>query len=186
MPVIRHARLFVTLSPYHIIHAMSEPRRPLSLTITAVGIFLLAMWNLWRAWIVAQQRTMLQQLGATLDPDVRLALAVVWAAVFLLLALGLWRRRLTVRLVLPFAVLFYGALHLLLLFLYTPAPAARQEWPVQVLVTFAATGWTGWVCLRTAHRDVWLPTERRTDLNFTLSPFTFKVVQRGYDGESKD
>jgi hypothetical protein len=77
-------------------------------------------------------------------------------------------------------------LHLILLFLFAPAPAAHLSWPLQVLALLLATGWTAWVCLRKAHRDVWRATGRPTDLNFALSPFTFKVVQRGYDGESKD
>lgn len=165
---------------------MSEPRRPLSLTITAVGIFLLAMWNFWRAWMVAQQRALLQELEATLDPRMRLALALLWGIVFLSLAVGLWRRQRAVRKALPAALLCYGVMHLILLFLFAPAPAARLSWPLQVLALLLATGWTTWVCLRKAHHDVWRPTGRPSDLNFTLSPFTFKVVQRGYDGESKD
>lgn len=185
-PPIRHVQVFVTLAPYHIIHAMSEPRRPFSLTITAVGIFLLAMWNLWRASIIAQQQAMLQELEATLDPRVRLALAIVWAVVFFLLALALWRRKSAVRVVLPLTLAVYGVMHLALLFLTAPAPAARQGWLHPFLGLVLAIGWTVWVCLRPAHRDVWSTSVQRTSTMFALSPFTVKAVQRGYDGESED
>lgn len=178
--------MFVTLAPYHIIHAMSEPRRPFSLTITTVGIFLLAMWNVWRATIVAQQQGMLQELDPTLDPRVRIVLAAIWALVFFLLALALWQRRAAVRIVMPMALGLYGAAHLTLLFLAAPAPAARQGWLLQFVGLVLATGWTVWVCLRPAHRDVWLAPVQQASTTFTLSPFTVKAVQRGYDGESED
>lgn len=178
-------RLLVTLSPYHIIHAMSLPHRPLSLTITALGIFLLAMWNLWRAWIIAQQSRLLEQIGVTLDPHVRLTLAVVWALAFLLLAGGLWRRRAVVRIFLPLAVLLYGGCQLLLL-LFAPAPAARQGWVLQLLVYLAAGAWTAWLCLRPAHRDWWRDEKQNARGHFLPAPFTLKVVQRGQNGKSKD
>lgn len=137
---------------------MSVPRRPLSLTLTALGIFLLAMWNVWRALIIARQSPLLQQLGVTLDPYTRLALAGFWAVVFLLLALGLWQRRRVVRYLLPPAVFFYGILHLALWQFFASAPAARQGWFMQLALLIVATAWTTWVCLRQAHGDVWLHT----------------------------
>lgn len=129
---------------------MSAPRRPLSLTITILGIFLLAVWNLWRAWIVAQQSALLMEIGVTLDPRLRLALALAWALIFLLLTVGLWQQREVARILLPATVLLYGGYHLFLL-LFTPAPAARQGWALQLLVLTAAGGWSLWVSLRTAH-----------------------------------
>lgn len=165
---------------------MSAPRRPLSLTITALGIFLLAMWNLWRAWIVAQQGPLLEQIGVTLDPRARLLMSLVWALVFLLMGLALWRRLAVVRVLLPVAVFFYGVYHLLLLFLFAPAPAARQGWPMQLLLLVAATAWITWICWRPAHHDLWQQGDQDAAGRYPLSPLTFKVVQRGNDGESKD
>lgn len=135
---------------------MSVPRRPLSLTITAVGIFLLAMWNVWRALIIARQSALLQPLGVTLDPHLRLALAGLWAVVFLLLALGLWQRRWIVRYLLPGAVFLYGIIHLGMWLFFTLTPVARQGWFAQLILLIVATAWTTWVCLRQAHRGVWL------------------------------
>lgn len=137
---------------------MSVPRRPLSLTLTAVGIFLLALWNVWRVSVIARESTYLQQLGVTLDPHVRLALAGFWATVFLLLALGLWQRRWTVRYLLPLAVFLYGVTHLALWQLFASAATARQGWFLQLIISIAATTWTAWVCLRQAHREVWMHT----------------------------
>ena len=165
---------------------MSVPLRPLSLTITAVGIFLLAMWNLWRAWLVAQQSALLLQLGVTLDPRVRLVMAIVWGLAFLALALGLWQRRAVVRTLLPLTVLLYGCYHLLLLLFFAPSPAARQGWVMQLALLLAATGWTAWVCLRAAHRGVWTRKDHNSRGRYPFSPLTFKVVQREHDGESKD
>lgn len=126
---------------------MSAPRRPLSLTITFLGIFLLAVWNLWRAWIVAQQSALLVEIGVTLDPRLRLVLALVWGLIFLWLAVALWQRRKVARILLPATVLLYGGYHLLLL-LFTPAPAARQGWALQLLFLIAAAGWSLWVSRR--------------------------------------
>lgn len=137
---------------------MSVPRRPLSLTITILGIFLLAMWNVWRALIIARQSALLQQLGVTLDPHARLAFAGFWAVVFLLLALGLWQQRRIVRHLLPPAVFLYGVVHLALWQLFAPSGAARQGWIFQLIVLIAATAWTAWVCLRQGHSDIWSRT----------------------------
>ena len=129
---------------------MSVPRRPLSLKITALGIFLLAIWNLWRAKVVAQQNALLQQLGATLDPRLRLVMAVVWAVAFLLLAFGLWQRRPVVRVLLPVTIFLYGSYHLLIILFFVPSPAARQGWLAHLLVFAGATAWTFWVGLKAA------------------------------------
>lgn len=139
---------------------MSAPHRPLSLTITILGIFSLAAWNLWRVWIVAQQSALLVQLGVTLDPRLRLAMAIVWALVFLLLAAGLWQRRAAARIFLPIVVLLYGSYHLLLL-LFTPAPAARQGWILQLLFWLTAGAWTVWVSRRSKTRNVVTHGERQ-------------------------
>ncbi len=175
---------------------MSVPRRPFSLTITALGIFLLAMWNLWRVWILLQQLVLLQELGATLDPRVRLVMSGIWAGAFVLLAVGLWRRRLIVRRLLPLTLSLYAGYQLAVLLIFAPAPAARQGWVAQLLFFTGAIVWAAWVCLRAAHRDYWLETGGQPPESYPLSPFTLletrglvkrrPVVDRGHNGESKD
>lgn len=126
---------------------MSAPRRPLSLIITIAGILLLAIWNLWRAAIIVRQRPLLEEIGPTLPSEIRLAMAIVWSILFVVLAVALWRRNPTLRIFLPLSVLIYGGYHLFMT-IFMPAPAARQTWPLQLVALLAAIAWTGWVAGR--------------------------------------
>lgn len=170
---------------------MSAPRRPLSLLITIVAIFLLAIWNLWRAAIILRQRPLIEEIGPTLPPEIRLVMAIVWSILFVVLAVALWRRKPTMRIFLPLSVLIYGGYHLFMT-IFMPAPAARETWPLQVIALVAAVVWTGWVGKRmsTAVRTPQRVTDEHDNAHEHLmpyeSPFAFKVVQRGKHGKSKN
>lgn len=115
---------------------------------------MLAIWNLWRAATIAQQLTLLEQIGAAFEPRLRLIMAVVWALVFAALAAGVWRRHARARTFLPLLVLLYGGYELLL-FLFMPTATARQGWPLHLLTLLLAVAWTGWVSFGSTHRNVW-------------------------------
>ncbi|MFW6183042.1 MAG: hypothetical protein ACOC8X_04530 [Chloroflexota bacterium] len=164
---------------------MSRPRRPFFVTITAVGVFLLGMWNAWRTIELAQQSTFLLQLGVRPNPYARLVMALIWSILFLTLAVALWQRRPLVRRLLPLSLLLYAIYHLMLLALFVQAPAARQGWQVDVLLYAAAILWATWVVFRPAYRTYWRDDrDNSVVIAYPASPLT--VRERGDDGESKD
>lgn len=163
---------------------MSTPRRPFFVTVTACGVFLLGMWNAWRALALVRQRRLLIQLDPTLHPDARLVMAVIWTATFVTVAAALWQRRPIVRLALPVSLFLYALYHLLLSLFFVRAPAARLGWQADALLYAAAVAWAVWVAYRPAHGNCWRPTAGKPMTSYPLSLFT--RIQRGNDGQSKD
>lgn len=134
---------------------MRRSGHPRTVTITALGVFLLGMWNVWRAVEVSSRLRLLLELDSTLDPRIRLGMAVMWATLFVVLTVLLWRRRPIVRRLLPISLLLYALYRLALLAFFVPAPAARRGWPTTAALHAAAVGWTLWVLYRPANEYVW-------------------------------
>ena len=143
---------------------MRRSVRPRTVTITALGVFLLGTWNVWRAVEVSSRLRLLLELGSTVDPRIRLGMAVIWAVLFVALAVLLWQRRPAVRRLLPISLLLYALYRLALLAFFVPAPAARRGWPTMAALHAAALGWTLWVLYRPANDHVW-KTASRTHIN---------------------
>lgn len=162
---------------------MNRPR-PFFVTITTAGVFLLGMWNAWRALILLQESNLLMQLDVTLNPFVRSTMALIWSFLFMSLAFALWRRRAIVRRVLPLSLLLYAVYHMLLLAFFIHAPAARQGWQASAALYAAAIVWTTWVVRRPAYDSYWRQAKNQSMITYPLSPFT--PIQRGDDGESKN
>ncbi len=136
---------------------------PRTVTITALWVFLLGMWNVWRAVEVSNRLGLLLELGSTLDPRIRLGMAVVWAVLFIVLAALLWKGRSAVRRLLPLSLLLYALYRLSLMAFFMPAPAARRGWPTIAVFYIAALGWTLWVLYRPANEHVWETANRRNE-----------------------
>ena len=162
---------------------MSRPR-PFFVTITSAGVFLLGMWNAWRALLLLQESNLLRQLDVTLNPFVRSTMALIWSCLCVSLAVALWQRRAIVRRLLPLSLLLYAAYHMLLLAFFIKAPSARQGWQASAALHVAAIVWTTWVVRRPAYHSYWRQTENQAKNTYPLSPFT--PTQRGDDGESKN
>ena len=88
--------------------------RPRSVTLIAWGVFLLGLVNGWRALGLFRQRRLLQELDVVPDPLITLLIALLWAAVFVILALFVWQGRPITRLLAPLALFFYAFYQLLL------------------------------------------------------------------------
>ena len=91
-----------------------QKNRPLSVTLVVLGVFALGLANVWRAIALFQQRTVLNELGAATDPVLRSFGAFLWAGIFLLLIIGLWRRWAPARIITPVILLAYGFYQLVL------------------------------------------------------------------------
>jgi hypothetical protein len=120
-------------------------KRPLSVTLTAWGVFLIGIANGWRALGLYRSSDLLLSLGAQPDPRLRLALALIWAALFALLALSIWRRRAAVRRRLAVVLALYLAYELTVNVLLARSDLARQGWPAWALLSaalFLAAVWS--------------------------------------------
>jgi hypothetical protein len=113
------------------------------------------VWNVWRAVLLIQQRDLLLQLEVSLDPLIRTAAALLWALLFVTLAVALWQRRRAVRWLVPAGLAFYTLYHLALVAWFMPATAARQEWLAGLLLSTLALIWLIWVLYRPALRAYW-------------------------------
>lgn len=138
---------------------MRRSGHPRTVTITALWVFLLGMWNVWRAVELSSRLRLFLELGSTLDPRIRLGMAAIWAALFFALTILLWQRRPAVRRMLPVSLLLYALYRLSLLAFFVPAPAARRGWPATAVLYSAALGWTVWALYRPANAHIWKTAE---------------------------
>jgi hypothetical protein len=116
--------------------------RPLAARVVRLGVLALALWNLGRAAALWRQEDWLTGLPLTPDPRLRLAIATLWAALFLFSAAGLrrwsWPRRL-----IPLLLAFYGVYELGMIFVFAPLPPALL--PVFVYIAFIGfAAWALW------------------------------------------
>jgi len=71
----------------------SIAKRPFTVTLATLGVFLLGLWNLGRAAALYRAQDLLLALQMQPDPRLRLIIALVWAGIFGGLAWAIWRRR---------------------------------------------------------------------------------------------
>ena len=92
--------------------------RPRSVTLIAWGVFLLGLVNGWRALGFLRQRNVLEELGIVPDPLIAILIALLWAAVFMILAVFVWQGRSITRLLAPVVLFLYALYQLLLVALF--------------------------------------------------------------------
>ena len=124
--------------------AYPKANRPRRVTITALGVFLLGVWNGWRAVTLAQQNELLLGLALRPDPRVRLALALMWAVFFCTLAIGIVRRQRWTRPAGFVSILLYALYNLILLVGFVQSAVVRQAWPAWLLLYVAALLFVAW------------------------------------------
>jgi hypothetical protein len=101
---------------------MRPPRkRPISVTITAVGVLLLGAINVWRVVGLIRQLDMLLTLEMTFDPRLQLVVAIGWAILFGVLTIMTWRHRPITKWLVPFALTLYAIFQLLIPLIFAPA-----------------------------------------------------------------
>jgi DNA-binding XRE family transcriptional regulator len=129
-----------------------QPSRPLSITLIAWGTFLLGLANGWRAVGLNRQSSILIELEVVPDPRLRLAIALAWAIVFLVLAGMLWFRRRLTRWAIPGLVAVYSLYQMALTVLFFRSPDAARGWPLTVLLSLMVVVGLTWFLNRAANR----------------------------------
>jgi hypothetical protein len=127
--------------------------RPIGVTMTGWLVFLLALINMWRAVGLARQSEVLLALAPSLDPRIRMSIAVLWVLLLLGSVWLLSRRLAIVRYLLPLLLLIYGLYHLGLVALFYESEAARRGWPLNALAHLVVAGYVTWALNRPATRS---------------------------------
>jgi hypothetical protein len=66
-------------------------KRPLSVTLLAAAVLLLAVWNAGQAYTAVRQLDFMRSLGVGVPGELSIVTGTVWAIGFLIAAFGLWR-----------------------------------------------------------------------------------------------
>jgi hypothetical protein len=122
--------------------------RPRSVTLLALWVLVLAAYNLLGAVASAQRYTVLNTLPLSLPPAYLIAAGVVWAVVFGVLAVGLWRLRAWARWGTLAAATLYVALGAVERLVFARADYARESAPYFLALHAAWLAWVAWTLLR--------------------------------------
>lgn len=128
-----------------------QQKRPLSVTFTAWGVFLIGAWNIGRAFSLWQQLPLLRDLPMTPGPLVQLVAAALWGALFLVVLGLLWRKRPFSRITTPTTIALFTGYTLGIRLAFAAAPAATLLLPALLLGSL--TLFSGWALNRTAARS---------------------------------
>lgn len=115
---------------------MSPPpptRLSLRIRLVAWMLFFLALWNLVRVVVLIQERGFLAEQGLGANTLARLLFSAAWAAGFLAVGVGLWRRWPPARPGVLLILTGYALYNLLLLALFVQSPVERQGWLARLL-----------------------------------------------------
>lgn len=127
--------------------------RPRSVTYTAYGVFILGVINGWRVVALWQQRAALEPYQLTLDPMVRLVIALVITIVSVWLAAALWRKKPFTRWAIPTFLCLCAVYRMVLLAVWVQSPVVRQGWVGEMGVYAAAILYTVWALNRRASQS---------------------------------
>ncbi|HFQ94171.1 MAG TPA: hypothetical protein ENK32_09195 [Anaerolineae bacterium] len=108
--------------------ARTVPKRPFTVTLALLGVFLLGLWNLGRAAALYREQDLLLTLQVQPDPRLRLLIAVVWVVIFWGLVWALWRRRPFSQKAVPGLTALYAVYDLGLPFIYPAARLNQTNW----------------------------------------------------------
>lgn len=127
--------------------------RPLTVTLVTWGVFILGLANIWRAIALYQQSNLLLELGVTLDPRLRLFLALIWAVVFISLAISLLRVWTAARFLAPALILFYSIYEFGISSIFTISAESHSGLPLNLAISGAAVVFSAWALNRKAARQ---------------------------------
>jgi hypothetical protein len=128
--------------------------RPTSVTILALVVLCIAVYNALGAAAAIQGYTVLLELPLSVPPAYLVARGTFWAVVFALAAWGLWRLRHWGRLGAPLALTLYLALGWVERLALAQSDYARLSAPCFLALHLGALAAVWWLLLRPAARQV--------------------------------
>jgi len=137
----------------------TEEKRPLSVTITLLGVMLFGVWNAAKAFSMAQQLSLLLALNIRPDPRLLLVISVSWLVLFFGSAIALWRRRSLTRWLIPLLLLLYALYELVLQGLFVPIPISGQSWLLRFLLYDGVILFALWALNRSKVRSYFVASQ---------------------------
>lgn len=124
--------------------------RPLSVTLTLWGVFLLGGWNLGRLLSLWLNYRLLTTFATSPSPLFRLVIAAIWTILLWAAALALWQKRPFTRRAIPSILTIYMGFELGILFAFTQSDPARSGWLITALFYLFCIAFSYWTLNRTA------------------------------------
>jgi hypothetical protein len=126
--------------------------RPRSVTIVAVGVFLLGLVNIYRAIILFQHSGLQLDLGVRLDPRARMILAAIWSIVLIVMAIILWLRIPGARVGVPLLLLLYAINRLALVGIFAESTYVRGSQILSIILYGISIAFASWALNRKGSR----------------------------------
>ena len=110
---------------------MSVPtrtHRPRIVTLLILGVFLFGIWNAGQALAIAKESRLMLALDVTLDPRIRMGMALAWTVMFGGLAVAMWQKRPFAQRALPLLLTVYALTELIRQLLFVQVVHTQQVW----------------------------------------------------------
>ncbi len=110
---------------------MSVPtrtHRPKIVTLLILGVFLLGIWNAGKALAIAKESHLMLALNVTLDPRIRIGIALLWVVIFGGVAGALWQKRPFSQRALPILLSIYSLIELTQQLLFAQGVNTLKIW----------------------------------------------------------
>jgi hypothetical protein len=111
-------------------------KRPLSVTLILWGVFLFGVWNVSKAVLLIQSRSLFLAHGVQPDSLWQAGGAMIWAGLFWAAAWALWRKRPSTQFLIPLLLLLYGLYTIAIRLIFSPLPFAANG-GLTIIVFFA-------------------------------------------------
>ncbi|MGB3716733.1 MAG: hypothetical protein WA996_20125 [Candidatus Promineifilaceae bacterium] len=143
--------------------------RPRSVTLVAVGVLLLGLANIFRALGLSRQSDLQLELGVSLDPRLRMILAVLWAIILISMAVVLWLRKPVARIAIPVLLTLYAVYRLAIVGIFAESEYARGSQLATAVLYGGAILITIWVLNRKPAKEYFADLEEGQGYDSDLS-----------------
>ena len=123
----------------------------------AVGVLLLGLANIYRVIALYRQMDLQLDLGAVPDPRFRIAAALIWTAVLIILTIGLWLRKSWTQILVPALLLLYAIYRSALIVLFAGSEYARSSQVIGITLYGIVVVFTAWALNRSAAKAYFEP-----------------------------
>jgi hypothetical protein len=126
--------------------------RPRTVTLVAIGVLLLGLANIIRAIGLSRQGDLQLELRVSLDPRLRMILALLWAIILISMAIILWLRKPVTRVAIPALLTLYAVYRLAIVGIFAESDYARDSQLTTVVLYGGAILITIWALNRKTAR----------------------------------